>query len=220
MRGLQTLLMLSAFLLAWSLPAFAQDPYTDGQNAVKDVFPQGGQELLDATAVEALPSYSASPSETALYGNEAAMVTAGQTALSADTGAGAAYSRAISPNYMSDAEARNVLSAGLAVEADPLAVVGTDLGLAGQYGACTDSAVYGQTSTRYGCEVSGTSRNETQSCEYTGRPHRQSVWVYTTSHQSQRDWLVGTHGCSERSNTMIPGPIPRRVWEVQCDAPV
>ena len=195
--------LLAGWIGLLAVPSLAQDAYKEGQDSVRDVFPEGGQELIDPTAVEALPSYSDAPPEMSFYGNESALQTAGSTALSSDSGAGVAYTRAVSPNYMNEAEARSILSAGLAVEADPLAVVGSDLGLAGQYGACTDSAVYGESSTSYGCEVSGTSRMEDQTCDYTGRPRVDTQWIYTTLDRGQRDWLVNVQGCTQVSATTI-----------------
>ena len=209
--------LLAGWIGLLAVPSLAQDAYKEGQDSVRDVFPEGGQELIDPTAVEALPSYSDAPPEMSFYGNESALQTAGSTALSSDSGAGVAYTRAVSPNYMNEAEARSILSAGLAVEADPLAVVGSDLGLAGQYGACTDSAVYGESSTSYGCEVSGTSRMEDQTCDYTGRPRVDTQWIYTTLDRGQRDWLVNVQGCTQVSATTIIRRIPVTQWEIACD---
>jgi conjugal transfer mating pair stabilization protein TraN len=209
------------FLLAFCslLPSgvvLSQDAYTDGQNAVRDVFPQGGQELLDASAVQALPSYSDTPAERSYFDNPAAMDSAGQSALGGTGATGTAYTRAISPNYLDPAASRTLLAAGLAVEADPLAVVGADVGISGQYGACTESAVYDTTTGRYGCEVSGTSRNEDQTCDYTGQPRVETVWIYVTSVSSQRNALVAESQCQETSATIIPGIEPIDVWEIQC----
>lgn len=195
---------------------FSQDAYRDGQSAVRDVFPQGGQELMDPSAVQALPSYTDTPTERSYFNNPSAMNSAGQSALGGSGAAGTAYTRAISPNYLDTAATRTLLAAGLAVEADPLAVVGASVGLSGQYGACTDQAVYDTTTGRYGCEVSGTSRTEQQACDYTGRPRVQTVWVYTTRVFDQRNFLVSQPGCREISHTITPGPIPRSVWEVEC----
>lgn len=196
----------------------AQDAYQDGQAAVRDVFPQGGQELLDASEVQALPSYSDTPPERTFYSNPSAMNAAGSNELASGRAAGTAYTRAISPNYLDDAATRVLLSAGLAVEADPLAVVGADVGLSGQYGACTDQAVYQTRSTRYGCEVSGTSRNEDQTCDYTGRPATQTSWLYATTDVGQRDWLTSQSGCRQVSQTRVPAPLPRWLYEVECGA--
>ena len=213
------------FLLALTnlLPSgtgFGQDAYTDGQNAVRDVFPQGGQELLDAGEVQALPSYTDTPNERSYFSNPSGMETAGQSALGGSGAAGTAYSRAISTNYLDPAATRTLLAAGLAVEADPLAVVGADVGLSGQYGACTDTAVYDTTTGRYGCEVSGISRAEDQTCDYTGRPNVQTVWIYTTRVFDQRNFLVAQPGCQEISHIITPGPIPRPTWEIQCSAQI
>ncbi|MEL6860348.1 MAG: conjugal transfer protein TraN [Pseudomonadota bacterium] len=210
---------LFALALSCLLPSgsgFGQDAYRDGQNAVRDAFPQGGQELMAASAVQALPSYSDTPAERSYFNNPAAMDSAGQSALGGTGAAGTAYTRAISPNYLDPAATRTLLAAGLAVEADPLAVVGADVGLSGQYGACTDSAVYDTTSGRYGCEVSGTSRNEDQTCDYTGAPRVESVWIYVTSASRQRDALVAEAQCRETSATIILGIEPIDVWEIQC----
>ena len=214
------LLLLALTSLMSSGSGFGQDAYTDGQNAVRDVFPQGGQELLDASEVQALPSYSDTPTERSYFSNPSAMNGAGQSALAGNGAASAAYSRAISTNYLDPAATRSLLAAGLAVEADPLAVVGADVGLSGQYGACTDTAVYDTTTGRYGCEVSGTSRTEDRTCDYTGRPSVQTVWIYTTGDSGQRSFLVGQLGCQETSHTIIPGPIPRNAWEITCTSPV
>jgi len=205
--------------LSCSLPpgsGFSQDAYRDGQNAVRDVFPQGGQELMDASAVQTLPSYSDTPAERSYFNNHAAMASAGQSALGGTGAAGTAYTRAISPNYLDPAATRTLLAAGLAVEADPLAVVGADVGLSGQYGACTDSPVYDTTTGRYGCEVSGTSRNEDQTCDYAGGPRQEAVWIYVTSVSTQRNALVAEPQCRETSATIIPGSEPIDVWEIQC----
>lgn len=199
---------------------FGQDAYTNGHNAVRDVFPQGGQELLDASEVQALPSYSDTPAERSYFNNPSAMNGAGQSALAGTGAAGTAYTRAISPNYLDPAASRTLLAAGLAVEADPLAVIGANVGLSGQYGACTDQAVYDTTTGRYGCEVSGTSRNEDQSCDYTGRPSDQTTWVYTTRVFDQRNLLVAQPGCREISPTVIPGPVPRSSWEIECSSQI
>ena len=96
------------FLLAWIslMPSgltFGQDAYTNGQNAVRDVFPQGGQELLDAGEVQALPSYTDTPTERSYFRNPSAMDTAGQSALGGSGAAGTAYTRAISTNYLDPA---------------------------------------------------------------------------------------------------------------------
>jgi hypothetical protein len=213
----RTLWILLFCVIALSCGALAQDAYRDGQNAIRNVFPEGGQELVDATSIEALPSYTATPPETAYYSDQSGMVDAGAAALTGEDGAATAYGRAVSPNYMDEGEARGLLSSGLAVEADPLAVVGASIGLEGQYGACTDSAVYGETSTRYGCEVSGSSRIEPQTCEYSGRPRVETVWIYTTRDRDQRDWLVGSNSCTQISETQVPGRIPVYQWELECD---
>lgn len=212
------LLVLALSCLMPSGSGFSQDAYRDGQNAVRDVFPQGGQELMDASSVLALPSYSDTPSERSYFSNPSAMNSAGQSALGGSNAAATAYTRAISPNYLDPAATRTLLAAGLAVEADPLAVVGADVGLSGQYGACTDSAVYDTTTGRYGCEVSGTSRNEDQTCDYTGGPRVETVWVYVTSASIQRDALVAEAQCRETSATIIPGIEPIHVWEIECSS--
>ena len=139
------LVCLALACLAPTGGALGQNAYTDGQSAVRDVFPQGGQELLDASEVQALPSFSDTPQERSFFNNPNGMTNAGQTALSGTDAPGIAYTRAISTNYLDPAATRTLLAAGLAVEADPLAVVGADVGLSGQYGACTDTAVYDTT---------------------------------------------------------------------------
>ena len=214
------LVCLALACLAPSGGALGQNAYTDGQSAVRDVFPQGGQELLDASEVQALPSFSDTPQERSFFNNPNGMTNAGQTALSGTDAPGIAYTRAISTNYLDPAATRTLLAAGLAVEADPLAVVGADVGLSGQYGACTDTAVYDTTTGRYGCEVSGTSRTERQACDYTGHPRVETIWIYTTGYSGQRSFLAGQTGCQEISHTVIPGPIPRNVWEIECTSQI
>ena len=217
----QRILLLMALISLTGLGGAAgQDAYTDGQNAVRNVFPQGGQELLDASEVQALPSYSDTPAEQSYFNNPSAMNGAGQTALAGNTAAGTAYTRAISPNYLDPAATRTLLAAGLAVEADPLAVVGPDLGLSGQYGACTDQAVYDTTTGRYGCEVSGTSRTEDQTCDYTGRPRTITTWIYAVGAPADLTQFSNEPNCTQLGEIQLPGIGNSGIWEFQCSAQV
>ena len=157
----------SAVLGATAQEQTSQERFEEGQRAVTDVFPQAGRELIDASEVEALPSYSDRPDQLLYRGDETAMTDAGAAALTEDTGVGVAYNRAISPTRYDEAEARALLATGLAVEADPLAVVG-DQGLSGQYGDCVDQTVYGEGRTRYGCEVASAVITQAETCTYGG----------------------------------------------------
>ena len=65
--------LLAGWIGLLAVPSLAQDAYKEGQDAVRDVFPEGGQELMDPSAIEALPSYSDAPPEMSFYGNESAM---------------------------------------------------------------------------------------------------------------------------------------------------
>ncbi|MEO1565307.1 MAG: conjugal transfer protein TraN [Pseudomonadota bacterium] len=214
---------LFALALSCLLPSgsgFSQDAYRDGQNAVRDVFPQGGQELMDASAIQSLPSYSDTPAERSYFNNPSAMDSAGQSALGGTGAAGTAYTRAISPNYLDPAATRTLLAAGIAVEADPLAVVGADVGLSGQYGACTDSAVYDTTTGRYGCEVSGTSRNEDQTCDYTGRPRTITTWIYAVGTPADLTQFSNEPNCTQLGEMQLPGIGNSGIWEFQCSGQV